>query len=500
VKEGGSMLDERDKEFAKGLVSPDAPVEHQYGFYFDTQQKILSTLLQDPYFTLQAITLVKPIYFSDKAHQRICRILFKHYTKYKELPTKNIIEEELQRELEDNPALHYFLDELDAVVLAFEPGPNAREYLLDRITEFAKQQALRMAFANSLPLLKSNSENKWAEIEALMREALTVERNLDIGHNYFQGVDLRFEEIKREQERKERFRTGFPSIDEELEGGLSRGEIGSFAGMSGAGKSVALANVAYQNMNDGKQVLYISLEMNECKIGRRLDALVSKVPFAEMVPEEESVRSALQELSDELKSDNRCMIKQFPASSADVSTVRAYLAQLALYGFKPDLLIVDYIGEMRDYVNIPTHESRERLTKELRGLATELDICVFTAMQINRGGREAIEKQGFIDDANLADSAGQKRPLDALWILSQTEQESKAGVGVIFVDKHRNAKSRYRIFYRVDAGTLSMNEISQDTYRMRLSEKREEIVESVEIDALRDDNERFNPNRSKGRK
>lgn len=176
------------------------------------------------------------------------------------------------------------------------------------------------------------------------------------------------------------------------------------------------------------------------------------------------------------------VIKQFPAGTMTVNTLRAYMQQLHMIGFKPDLLIIDYIGEMKDYPGMPTYESRFRIVRDLRGLATEENICIFTAMQPNKNARDAQNKDnnlgpGVIDDTNLADSYGQIRPLDGCWSINQMHGEKEAGIARIFVIKHRHGKSRFDFHVEYDIktsendlvhkGTLAMTEISKAEYDRR---------------------------------
>jgi hypothetical protein len=144
------------------------------------------------------------------------------------------------------------------------------------------------------------------------------------------------------------------------------------------------------------------------------------------------------------------------------------MQQLQMTGFHPDLLIIDYIGEMKDFPNMPTYESRYRIVRDLRGFATEERICIFTAMQPNKDAREAQkidgDGPGFIDDTNLADSYGQIRPLDGCWSINQMQNEKEAGIARIFVIKHRHGRSRFSFHVQYNMKTLAMDQISDNKY------------------------------------
>ena len=132
--------------------------------------------------------------------------------------------------------------------------------------------------------------------------------------------------------------------------------------------------------------------------------------------------------------------------------------------FNPDLVIVDYIGEMKDYPGMPTWESRQKMTRDLRGFAVEEKICLLTAMQPNRSGKEAVKAGLLIDDENLSDSYGQVRPLDAMWTINQTIVERGCGVARIFIAKHRDGESRKQFYVQFNMKNLKIDQISEERY------------------------------------
>jgi hypothetical protein len=230
---------------------------------------------------------------------------------------------------------------------------------------------------------------------------------------------------------------------------------------------LALINSAARNLMIGKKVCYISLEMSQDKIAKRFDTLLSGEPFITLLDNKKMVIDAIRQSIDANlfpgeMDKRRLIIKHYPGGTADVNTFRAYISQLGLYGFRPDLVIVDYVGEMRDIPGIKTYESRQFLVRDLRTFAQEEQVCVLTAIQANKKGREIQEHEGQIDDDALADAFGQARPLDAMWSLNKPMSE--LNVGTIFIIKHRDGISRYEIPYRMDTSTLRMDEISREEY------------------------------------
>lgn len=476
-----------------GLENPDESKSNEYDWPDDFLQRILGALVSDGHFLLQSINLIKPEYFRSDAHSVICKIVLDFYDVYNDRPDKVIIRSELEKRVKDFPNNAYYFAELDAVCDAYEPGVEKREYLLDQITEFAKTQALRSAYTETLDIFRSKRKGKWDQIREKLQTALLVDRNVDLGLDYLETIEDRYERMLKAREEQERFSTAFRSFDIALDGGLGKGEIGAFAGMSSSGKSLALVKVGKYNLMRGKNVLYISLEMEEDKIAERFDSMLTNIPIHSLYYGEnpKQVKGILEE---DIDCWGRLVIKQYPAGTADVTTCRALINQLQLHGFSPDIVIVDYVGEMRDVPGVKTYESRQRLVRDLRGMAVELKVCVFTAMQINRGGRDALKDKEYIDDDLLADSAGQVRPLDALWTISQTEVEQKANCGTLFVSKHRSGRSRFTVKFYRDPNTLEMNEIAIDTWKSKCSAVSDKSMEEAAMENYAKDSDKFIPN------
>jgi replicative DNA helicase len=457
-----------------GLTNPDAKKVEKYNWEENFQRTVVGLLLNDRWFLTQCRDLIDPLYFIDERHQLICSILFGYVDEYKSVPTKTLVMHEINKKMTprgDAVVAEYIL-ECELIYKKFVPGLETREYMLSEILNFAKLMSLKSAFDKCILMIKRDreSEKTWSGIREELQKALLVERNFEEGLDYFGTFEERYSRMQKEEEARETFTSGFQLIDDALlGGGCHRGEIYSWIGLSGSGKSLALVGAALRNVTQlGKKVLYISLEMGEDAIAERFDAQLADVDINKLQEMRDRVKAAFEEFRGENKDKRMLIIKQFPAGSMSVASLRAYMQQLQMVGFVPDLLVIDYIGEMKDYPGIPTWESRYRIVRDLRGLATEEDICIFTAMQPNKDAREAQKKDGLgdgvIDDTNLADSYGQIRPLDGCWSINQMQSEKEAGIARIFVIKHRHGKSRFTIHAQYDMKTLQIRQISEMRY------------------------------------
>ncbi len=475
------------------LADPDvAGSDSKYAWDEEFQRHIASLLIADRQFLLQSLDLVKPSYFTNKAHSKVCSIAFEFFKKYRLLARKDFIVQELKIQLKDNKSLAYYLAEVNVLFDYFQPGMEARDYLRDKIVFFAKIQAVKKAFHDSLKLIDKapESDDTWNKVYEQMREAMQTQQNFELGIDYFKSIKDRYNNKTEAVNTTDRFITGLVGVDTEIGGGgYSVGEMISIVAGSGVGKSVMLACIAATNILRGKKGVYISLELAEDKVADRMDAIFTGLPVQNLLGCKEEIFERLNSLKGvELEGEIwPLVIKQFPAGSATVNTIRAYISQLRFQGFDPDFVIVDYVGEMALHPELKSHESRERIVRDLRGMATEEKVFIATAMQPNRDGKkDGKGDQGRLDDEHLADSFGQIRPLDGCISLNQNDNEKSLGIGRAYIIKQRDGKSRYQIYLRFNKESLKITEIHKDEYMKILNEYKEYVSEETKIDMVVD--------------
>jgi replicative DNA helicase len=319
------------------LTNPDDPSSNEkYKWDEDFQRTIIGLLLNDRWFATQCRDLVSPSYFLDERHQLLCRILFDHIDNYKTVPAKTVVLQEIKEKTsyKDSQIAFEYTAETELIYKKYVPGLDTREYLLNKIINFAKLMALKTAFDRSLGLIKKDpqSEDTWTKIQSVLKDALLVDRNFEEGLNYFETFEDRYARMQKEEETRERFTSGFDKIDDALlGGGCHRGEIYSWIGLSGSGKSLALVGAALQNVvRLGKRVLYISLEMSEDAIAERFDAQIANVDINKLQECKDRVKIAFDDKIRDKEDKRLLIIKQFPAGSMTVATLRAYMQQLQL--------------------------------------------------------------------------------------------------------------------------------------------------------------------------
>lgn len=495
-------LNDQDQAILSSLVDPDKTgIEPKYPFDEDFLRVVLGTLLCNRYFINQGITLIKPIYFRSEIHQTVCRTLFTYFDKYKVLPSKIFLRElvdqylkarynnqedtyramRLIHQTEINLIYDYYTKGVEGGIMQMVDCPEA---ILDKITSFAKTQAIKIAFAKSVDLIRRNpeSDETFDQIDLLYKEARLVNRNIDFGLNYFETLEDRYARMQENVEQAEVFTSGFRSIDNGLMGGgLVRGEMAAWMGASGTGKSLALTWASVCNIQKGKKVLYISTEMDPDRIATRFDAQLTHIGHHQLSMRKEEVWEALRGQVSDYEDKRRLVIKQFPSGSADMTTVRAYYSQITSLGFRPDLIIFDYPGDMKDNSNLSGWDSRFRLLREIRGFGVEEKHCTLIAVHPNRSVAD-LGLEEFMDEKNQGDSFKQFQIFDAFWTLNQTPAETKANVGRGFVAKARNGKSKFsfKIRYHFDDQTLRLEDISHQTYMSYMTKAQDADTEQTE--------------------
>lgn len=231
-----------EEEASLASITDHQPTKAKFAWDDTFQRKLMGMLLTDQYMLIQAMDKIEAGYFSNEAHVLICDILLKHFAIRKTAPEKWIIENELREKLKDRDAsiqLHY-LAELHSVYDYYVPGLDTREYLIDKITFFAKVQAVKIAFNKSLEKMQEAPEDEktWGFVYEEMRKAMLIDRSYEPGVEYFMNLDEMFLRMDQVFEGKDRFTSGFNPIDDALTGGgLFNGQIASWIGLPGTGKT-----------------------------------------------------------------------------------------------------------------------------------------------------------------------------------------------------------------------------------------------------------------------
>lgn len=386
-----------------------------YGHSFQT--KLIFCLLTDSAFTSQVYDLIELEYFESTAVQWIVEKLFDYFREYKKPPTLDFYKVHVTKEEDD-----LFKKELLVTLRESTKHINATDldFIKTTTIDFCKNQAIKTVILDSIPLVK---EGRYDEIKAKMDTALKIGNNTDIGLDYLLDVDSRYTE-----ESREALPTGWEVIDDIMKGGLGPGELGLIIAGSGAGKSWCLTAIGANCMQQGKTVLHYTLELGETYLGIRYDCVLSGVSLDRIKMHIDHVKKQLLDVP------GRLLIKWYPTKSISLMGIRAHLTKIKMQGIHPDIILIDYADLLKcENRNMQKHEILEYLYEEIRGLAGEYKVPIWTVSQSNR--------EGFNDDIIEADktagSYGKIFTPDFIMSLSRKAQDKISNTARAHIIKNR---------------------------------------------------------------
>ena len=423
----------------------------KYDFSDNIQRGILFLSKYNRDFYLQISSLVKPEYFEYPIHSNFFQAIKKYYEDYHDIPKDLHLLECIKDYKGSKEDLSDYDDEIHRINTMDVSCIGHSDFFLDLIEKFAQRAAMKEAITTSIGLLR---EDRMGDIELLVRDALSINRNVDLGHAYFADLLERFERGLKENT-DGRFPLVFDTLSRELEGGLGSKELAMVVAPPGVGKSLYLVNQGVKALMQNKKVLYISLEMSEDRIAARFDSVMTLIPQNKLKSSFNLLQKRL-DLFNEKFPEGQLMIKEFPTGLANINDIRSLLVQLNNYeDFIPDIILVDYLELLRSTRDgLAEYQAQQRISEELRGLAVEANVLLWTATQTNRQGR-AVK---LITDSELADAYGKIRTCDFAISLNQTEEEFDDGQMRCYVMKSRNGKQRFVVPLSIDYNTLTMSE------------------------------------------
>jgi replicative DNA helicase len=260
------------------------------------------------------------------------------------------------------------------------------EWLMDEFENFTRHKALERAIIDSADLLEKKD---YGQVEAKIKEAVQISLTKDMGTDYFADPRQRLLRIK---DKNGQISTGWPSLDRRLFGGMNRGELNIFAGGSGAGKSLFLANLGVNWALQGLNVIYLTLELSEDLVCMRMDAMTTGIGTKEIFKELDDVEMKVRIIG---KKSGAYQVKYMP-SGKTANDIRAYLKEYEIKtSRKVDVLLVDYLDllmpQSKKISPADLFIKDKYVSEELRNLAVEKQCILVTAAQLNRGAVEEVE-------------------------------------------------------------------------------------------------------------
>lgn len=353
------------------------------------EQTIIKNLIYNEEYVRKVLPFIRPDYFSDNAEKIVFKEIFEFINQYKNPPTyealvinftekKTLTEPQVQEAIELLNKVHLDKDE-----------PTETQWLIEQTEKFCQDKAIYNAIMESVSILDSKGEKRTkGEIPQLLSDALGVSFDNNIGHDYTQDYDSRYDSYHKVESR---IRFDLDLFNKITKGGLPIKTLNIALAGTGVGKSLFMCHVAAGNMSQGQNVLYITMEMAEEKIAERIDANLLNIDLDELrtISKEDYTRkfSALKS-----KTQGKLIIKEYPTAGASVLHFRALLNDLALKkNFRPDIIFIDYLNiccsaRIKPGANVNSYSYIKAIAEELRGLAVEFSVPVVSATQTTRSG------------------------------------------------------------------------------------------------------------------
>ena len=388
----------------------------EFGYSF--QVKFIVCLITDKLFLEQIVDILDEKYIDNDGFKWIVKEIREYYNEYKTTITMEVFKIKI-KEIESELLQVNVKDSLKEIFKSIEA--DDLEYIKDKALEFHKTQVLKDAVIQSAQILEMDGNTD--EIKSLIDSAMQagVERNL--GHDYLVDIEERYSDTARITSP-----TPWDIINELMQGGLGAGELGVVVAPAGIGKSWVLSAMGAYAISQGLNVVHYTLELNEAYVGLRYDSIFSGVESQNLKYHKEEVIERLDKLKGSLT------IKYYPTKACTVNTLSAHLKKVTTFGTKVDMVLVDYADIMKDVGK--AQEMRHALGniyEDLRGMAGEMQIPIWTASQANRSALD----EDVIEASKVAESYTKVMTADFVISLSRKIEDKIGNTGRFHIIKNR---------------------------------------------------------------
>ena len=436
------------------------------------ESTIIKNLVGDDTYVRKVIPYIKPEYFNEYSDKILFDIINNFVVTYGQTPTKEVlsIEVDNRKDLNEDSykQLQVKIDDIDNTEVD-------SQWLLDATEKWCKQRAVYLALLDSVKIADGQDEKRTEDaIPSILQEALAVSFDDHIGHDYIEDYEDRFAFYHRNESKIPFDLSLFNKI---TKGGIPNKTLNVALAGTGVGKSLFMCHMAAASLLQGKNVLYITLEMAEEKIAERIDANLLNVNIKDIedLPEQ-MFESKVTRLAQ--KTNGKLIIKEYPTASAHSGHFKALLNDLSLKkSFKPDIIFIDYLNICASsrykgaLVNSYTYV--KAIAEELRGLACEFDLPIVSATQTTRSGYGSSD----VDLTDTSESFGLPATADLMFALISTEELEN--INQIMVKQLKNRYNDLNLFKRFVVGI--------DRSKMRLYD----VEDSAQVDIVDSGQEQY---------
>lgn len=387
------------------------------------EEVILTHLVKNEDFVRKVLPFLKNEYFSSKTTKNMFDIIKGFIEKYNCLPVKDSLYSSLEERSNVSETEYKETKELIKKIYENTDKPNL-QWLIDESEKFVKTRAVYNALMNSINIYENkNTKYDVNAIPEILRDALSVGFDTNIGHDYLLDYEKRYEHYLKKEEK---FPFDLEVLDKITEGGYEKKTLNVVIARTNGGKSLFLCHLAAVALKQNKNVLYISCEMSEEKIAQRIDANLMNTAIGDLknLPKT-SYEKAFLKIKETIKS--KLIVKEYPPAFSNVSHFKHLLNELKIKKtFIPDVIIIDYINlctSSRIKMSPDSYGYIKAISEEIRGLAVEQNLPIWTATQFNRQGMNNSDP----DMENTSESVGLPFTVDFMFALIATPELNKLG-------------------------------------------------------------------------
>ena len=437
------------------------------------EQTILKNLVQNEPFTRKVIPFLKEEYFSESDEKTVFNEVVSYFDKYTKPPTV----EALLINLDNNSSLNdAVLSQAKTIVdsISKDSEDTPTDWLVEETEKWCQDRAIYIAVMDSIEVIDKKSQRSTGEIPDLLKEALSVSFDTNIGHDFIENSDERFEFYHTEEEKLPFDLEYFNKV---TKGGLPNKTLNICLAGTGVGKSLFMCHMASANLLMNKNVLYITLEMSEERIAERIDANTLNIPMSDL-PDLSKKQFDTKIDKIRQKTKGKLIVKEYPTASAHVGHFRHLLQELNIKkDFKPDMIYIDYLNicssaRVKPGSGANSYTLVKSIAEELRGLAVEFDVPIMSATQTTRAGYGSTD----VELTDTSESFGLPATADFMFALITSEELEELDQMVV-----KQLKNRYN-----DPTVFKRFVIGIDRSRMKLydceQEAQEELIENKTYD------------------
>lgn len=431
------------------------------------EKTILTSLVTNDSFLRKVIPFIKDEYFQGTIEREVFSEIDAYVTNYSNIPSKEalIIGVGKRTNLTDET-----YSKVKEYINDIEPIKVDIDWLVNETEQFCKDRSVYNAVLKSISIIDGKEKDLTPNaLPDILSEALAVSFDSNIGHDYYDSADDRFEFYHRDEEK---IPFDLELMNKITKGGLTNKSLLCWLASTGVGKSLVMCHQAASAMAIGKNVLYITLEMSEERIAERIDANlmdvnISDIPMFNKIEFDRKIDKVKK------KCHGKLIIKEYPTSSAHVGHFEHLLDELKIKkDFKPDIIFVDYINlcaskRFKAGNNQNSYTIIKSIAEELRGLAVVQNVPIVTATQVNRSGAGDTD----IDLTNTAESFGLPATVDLMLALISTEELEELGQMMIKQLKNRyNDINYYKKFVvGIDRGKMRLYDLEKNAQKSLVS-------------------------------